>query len=58
MIYRAVIVDDESYIADSTAVFLRSDCPWDMEIQVFYDPREALESIRSQFGFISESSVY
>ena len=48
MIYRAVIVDDESYIADSTAVFLRSDCPWDMEIQVFYDPREALESIRSQ----------
>ena len=48
MIYRAVIVDDESYIADSTAVLLRSDCPWDMEIQVFYDPREALESIRSQ----------
>ena len=48
MIYRAVIVDDESYIADSTAVFLRSDCPWDMEIQVFYDPREALESIRRE----------
>lgn len=35
MIYRIIILDDESYIADSTAVFLRSDCPWEMELQVF-----------------------
>lgn len=48
MIYRIIILDDESYIADSTAVFLRSDCPWEMELQVFYDPQEALEQMRNQ----------
>lgn len=47
MIYRICIVDDESYIADSTAIRLQGDCAYDAEISVFYSSRTALEAIRA-----------
>ena len=47
MIYRVCIVDDESYIADSTAMRLENDCTQEMEIEVFYRSVSALEAIRS-----------
>lgn len=48
MVYRVVIVDDESYIADSTAILLESENEWEMEIQVFYSARQALKRIQGQ----------
>ncbi len=47
MIYRVCIVDDESYIADSTAMRLRNDSAQEMEVSVFCRSKTALESIRS-----------
>lgn len=48
MLYRVIIVDDESYIADSTAMFLKSETQWEMEIEVFYSAKEALSHINNQ----------
>lgn len=48
MVYRVVIVDDESYIADSTAILLGAEDEWEMEIQVFYSARQALKRIQEQ----------
>lgn len=47
MIYRICIVDDESYIADSTAMRLQGDCAYDADISVFYSARIALDAIRA-----------
>lgn len=47
MVYRVYIVDDESYIADSTAMRLQNDNDHDMDVSVFYNAKEAFEAIRT-----------
>ena len=46
MIYRIVIVDDESYIADTTAMRLQNDFSEETEMKVFYDPEDAVSYAR------------
>ncbi len=42
MQYRAVVCDDEVYIANSTSMLLRTQTDWEMDVQHCYSPREAL----------------
>lgn len=46
MVYRIVIVDDESYIADTTAMRLQGDFSEETEMNVFYAPEDALAFAR------------
>lgn len=46
MLLRILIVDDESYIADSTAMLLETALDRECEIQVLYDAGQALERMQ------------
>lgn len=46
MLLRILIVDDESYIADSTAMLLDNSLERETDIQVFYDAEDALARMK------------